>query len=154
MTEQYNDKYIINRIINHKFTLQDVAPKVFPRLQHGIGMYCPFHENSHTGTQHARIYYNDDSNIWYMHCYVCGRNYFASDYVNRILVKERMQYKSAKEYLLTRINENEFIQLYTIFAKKKQELEDSQYKRKCNWINNVYIETGNIVDYIESLYTA
>lgn len=152
--KSYNDKQIINRIINFKYTIQDVAPKVYPRLQHGLGMYCPFHENSHTGTQHARIYYNDDNDIWYMHCYVCGKNYFASDYVNLILVKSKQQYRSAKEFLLSKISQDEFIQLYKIFEKKKQELETNNYKKKCDWINNVYAETGNIIDYIETLYTS
>lgn len=151
---QYNDKYIINRIINYKYTLHDVAPKVFPKLQHGLGMYCPFHENSHRGTLHARIYFNEDNNIWYLHCYVCGKNYFSADYVNRILVKERGIYRSAKEFLLSKMSDTEFMQLYTIFENKKREIEDSAYKRKCEWINNVYNNTGNVVDYIEALYTA
>ena len=26
--------------------------------------------------------------------------------------------------------------------------------KKCEWIDNIYNETGNVIDYIEALYTA
>jgi hypothetical protein len=131
-----------------------VAPKIYPQLIEGKGMYCPFHESSHTGTQHARIYYNDETNLWYMHCYVEQKNYFASDYVNLILIKERQQYHSAKDYILAKIGKEEFIALYNMFKEQKKELVETQFQRKCNWIDSVYADTGNIVDYIEQLYTA
>jgi hypothetical protein len=152
--EQYNDKYILNKIINYKFTLQDVAPKDFPQLIEGKGMYCLWHENSHTGTQHARIYYDEEHNLWYMHCYVCHKNYFACDYVNTILVQEKQHYSSAKDFILSKIGKEEFIALYNMFKEQKKEAMQSQFKRKCAWIDNVYAETGNIIDYIETLYTA
>lgn len=152
--EQYNEKVILNRIINYKFTLQDVAPKVFPQLIENKGMYCPFHESSHTGTQHARIYYDDERNIWYMHCYVCNKNYYASDYVNRILVKEKQLYHSAKEFILSKINQEEFISLYNLFQERQKERVETSFQRKCDWIDSVFVETGNTLDYIERLYTA
>ena len=52
------------------------------------------------------------------------------------------------------IDKEDFIALYNMFKARKQVLMESMFKRKCEWIDNVYAEKGNIVDYIETLYTA
>ena len=152
--KQYNDKQIIRKIINYKFNFSTLNARKFPQLVHGTGLYCDWHPNSRTGTQHARLYYNEDKNIWYIHCYVCGRNYYASDYVEAIMCKEKQLYKSPKDFLLTKLSNEEFISLYNLFQEKKQAFEENAWKKKCEWIDNTYNETGNIIDYIEALYTA
>lgn len=154
MTDQYNNKTIINKIIDYKFTFEDLNPNTFPVLQDGLGMYCLWHENSHRGTKHARMYYNDDMDLWYIYCYVCGKAYYSHDYVNVIMVKERNLYKSGRDFLLEKIGKDEFIALYTLFEKQTQGVVESDFKKKCNYIDNTFAETGNVSDYIEKLYTA
>ena len=78
----------------------------------------------------------------------------ASDYVNLIMCRERQLYKSPKDFLLTKLSNEEFISLYNLFQEKKQAFEENAWKKKCEWIDNTYNETGNIIDYIEALYTA
>lgn len=152
--EQYNDKYILKKIIDRNFNFHDLAPKVFPQLRHGLGLFCPFHENSRTGTMQARIYYNEESDLFYLYCYAEGKSYFAYDYVALILCKEKQLYNNPKEFILSKMTKDEFIGLYNLYSKQKAERIESQFKRKCRWIDNVYSETGNTIDYIEQLYTA
>ena len=152
--EQYNDRYILKKIINRNFSFHDLAPKVFPQLRHGAGLFCPFHENSRTGTMQARLYYNEDEDMFYLYCYAEGKAFTAFDYVNLILCKNKQIYTNPKEFILSKIAMNEFIALYNLYKKQKAEEAESQFKRKCRWIDNVYADTGNIVDYIEKLYTA
>lgn len=152
--KQYSDKQIINKIINYKFNFSDLNPRLFPQLVHGTGLYCPFHETSRTGTLQARIYFNEDKNIWYIHCYAEGKNFMASDYVNLIMCKEKQLYKSPKDFLLSKLSDEEFVSLYSLFQQKKQAYEENAWKKKCEWIDNIYNETGNVIDYIEALYTA
>ena len=152
--EQYNDKYILYKIIDYKYTFHDLSPKLFPQLREGAPMYCPFHENSHTGTMQARIYFNEEKNLWYLHCYAEQKNFYAHDFVNLIMIRERQQFKSVKDFLQSRMGKEEFQSLYTLFKQKKQALMESQFKKKCAYIDNVYNEKGNTIDYIEALYTA
>ena len=53
-----------------------------------------------------------------------------------------------------KISQEEFISLYNLFNKQKQEQMESAWERKRRWIDNVYNETGNAIDYIETLYTS
>lgn len=151
---QYNDKNIINKIINSKFSFTDLNPRLFPSLREGEGLYCPFHQNSHTGTMQARIYYNEKRDIFYLHCYAEGKNYYPSDYVNLIMCKEKQLFSSPLSFLLTRMNKNDFIAQYNLLKAQQTTLIESQLKKKCEYIDNVFNSTQNIKDYIETLYTA
>lgn len=154
MAKNYNNPYIISKIINNNFTFTDLNPKLFPQLRHGAGLYCPFHASSHTGTQQARIYFNEEKNIFYLHCYVEGRNFYPSDYVWLIMCKEKQLFKSPKEFLLSKMSSDDFIAQYNLIESKQNVIMESQFKKKCEYIDNVYNSTGNIVSYIETLYTA
>ena len=50
--------------------------------------------------------------------------------------------------------QDEFVAMYNLFRKQKQDIIESQFKKKCTYIDNVFTETGNTIDYIEKLYTA
>lgn len=152
--EQYNDNYILKKIVDYKFNFHDLNSRQFPQLREGAPMYCPFHENSHTGTMQARIYFNEDNNLWYLHCYMEGKNFYAHDYVDLIMVKEKQLFSSIKDFLLSRISRDEFIALYNLYKEKKQAILETRFKKQCIYIDNVFHDTGNTIDYIEALYTA
>lgn len=152
--KQYTNKKVIKKIINSNYSFTDIAPRVFPQLRHGQGMYCMFHPNTHTGTQHARIYFSEEQNIFYLYCYVEGKSYTAYDYVERILCKEQQRFTNPIDFILSRMSKNEFITLYNLYYKDLEGLMMSQFKKKCEYIDNTYTETGNTIDYIEKLYTA
>ena len=50
------------------------------------------------------------------------------------------------------MDKNEFIRQYTLFKKQKQVISESQFKKKCEYIDNVFNQTGDIAQYIETLY--
>lgn len=150
----YNDRYIIDKIINSNFTYTDLDPKRFPQLRHGVGMYCPYHESSHTGTMQARMYYSEEHNIFYIHCYVEGRNFKASDYVRLIMCREKELFRSPIDFLLSRMSKEDFIAQYKLIESNRKDEVETMFKKKCKYIDNTYTTTGNIVDYIEALYTA
>lgn len=154
MLQQYNDRYIIDQIINKNFNYHDLDPKLFPRLQHGVGLHCPHHPNSGRGTMQARIYYNEEQDMFYLYCYAEGRVYKPSDFVRLILCNEREKYVSPKAFLLAHMSEEEFISQYNTIKRKKKVLMETQFKKKCEYIDNTYNSSENIVDYIETLYTA
>ena len=52
------------------------------------------------------------------------------------------------------MSEGEIIRQYEAFMKSQEVLTENNYQKKLEYINNVYEETENIVDYIEELYTA
>ena len=146
------DKYILKKIVDRNFTFTDLNPRQFPQLIHGEGMYCLWHECSHTGTKNARIYFNEEQEIFYVHCYAEGKNYTAYDYVAEIMCKQKQLYKSVLDFLLDKMDQTEFLTQYKLFEQKKQVLVESQFKKKCEYIDNVYNNTGDISSYIEALY--
>lgn len=150
--EKYNDKYILKQITDTNFTFTDLDPRMFPSLIHGEGMYCMFHQNSHTGTKQARVYFDEERNIFYIHCYAEGKNFTAFDYLWLIMCKQKQLYKHPRDFLLEKMDTTEFVRQYSLFKKKKQVLCESQFKKKCEYIDNVYNQTGDIAHYIEALY--
>ena len=154
MAEQYSNVFILYKIIDYKFTFVDLNPKRYPVLQHNLALYCDWHESSRTGTKHARMYYDEDTDLWHIHCYVEKTNYYAHDYVEQIMIKERKLFRNLKEFILSKMSKEEFISLYNLYKSKVKEELDTKYKNKCEWIDNVYADTGNTLDYIETLYTA
>lgn len=149
---KYNDKYIIDKIINTNFSFADLNPKLFKNMRHGEAYYCMFHQNSHTGTKQARLYYNDEWDIFYIHCFAEGKNYTPADYVRLIMCNEKGLYKSPLNFLHERMSEDDIKAQYTIFDKNRKERLETQFQKKSKYIDNVYNSTGNIVDYIEALY--
>ena len=152
MNENYKDKYILKKITDTNFTFTDLNPMLFPSLVHGDGMYCPFHVNSHTGTKQARVYFDEEWNMYYIHCYAEGKNFTAFDYLYLIMCKQKGLYSHPLDFLLLHMDKNEFIRQYTLFKKQKQVISESQFKKKCEYIDNVFNQTGDIAQYIETLY--
>lgn len=148
----YNDKYILRKIIETNFSFHDLNPKKFPKLVHGTGLYCPWHDSTHTGNLNARIYYNDERDIFYIHCYVEQRNFTSYDYVSEIMCKQKGLFTSPKEFLLSRMSKEDFLTQYKLFENNMKTMIESQFKKKCAYIDNTYNSTGNTIDYIEALY--
>lgn len=152
----FKDKYdwrIIKRIINKNFTFADLSKKFIGVDSSTGNIFCPFHENHDTPA--AKMYWDEDKEIWIIHCFgECHRNFTAYDYVDLILCKKYQKYQSPYHFLKTRMPEYQLNWQIERFKKEIAE-EDIEYAdEKRNYIDNTFIEAGNVTDFIERLYTA
>ena len=144
------DYSILKKIVNNNFTWSDVWKEGIEGVNANV--YCPFHEN--TRTPSARIYFNDKQDYYILYCYTERRAFTVFDYVNLVLVEKLQRYNNVEEFLIQQLGDTEFKTLYSEYKELKNENEESDISVKVEYIDNVYNETLNIVDYIEALYTA
>jgi len=147
----YEDS-IIRKIVERNFSWGDLNPKYDNMEMFKTNVFCMFHANHDTPA--AKFYLDEERDIWVLWCYSEKKRYTAYDYLKKIMCEERQLYNSPLEYLKTHMNEGEIIRQYTLFKEQSlQEVETNIGKKKI-YIDNVYNESENIVDYIEELYTA
>lgn len=151
--KQMYDPRAIKRVINENFTFADLSPR-FRGVDSSTGnIYCPFHEN--TDTPAAKMYWDDERGIWVLHCFgECHRSYTAYDYVNLILCLKYQKYLSPLHFLRLNMPEYKLGNQLELAQKHVNEEMITLIEEKKNYIDNLYVETGNIVDFIEELYTA
>lgn len=143
----------IRNVINDYFTFADLSPR-FKGVDSSTGnIFCPFHENHDTPA--AKMYWDDEREIWILHCFgECHRNYTAYDYVNLILCEKYQKYSSPLQFLFSNIPEAQLSITLDNYQKQLNLNISTSLEEKRNYIDNVFAETGNIVDFIERLYTA
>ena len=151
--KQIYDNRAIKRVINQNFTFADLS-KRFIGVDSSTGnIFCPFHEN--TDTPAAKMYWDDERGIWVLHCFgECHRNFTAYDYIDLILCKKYQKYNSPLHFLKLNMPEYKLGNQLEVAQKYINEETITLIEEKKNYIDNLYIETGNIVDFIEKLYTA
>lgn len=143
----------IKEVINRNFTFADLSPK-FKGVDSSTGnIFCPFHENHETPA--AKMYYNENRNIWVIHCFgECHRNFTAYDYVDLILCLKYQKYISPLEFLKQNMAEQELKRQLKNCEKFVAENESNSYTEKVDYINTVFAKYDNVADYIEELYTS
>ena len=151
--KQVYDPRAIKRVINENFTFADLSSR-FKGVDSSTGnIFCPFHEN--TDTPAAKMYWDDERGIWVLHCFgECHRSYTAYDYVNLILCLKYQKYLSPLHFLRLNMPEYKLGNQLELAQKHVNEEMITLIEEKKNYIDNLYVETGNIVDFIEELYTA
>lgn len=151
--KQIYDPRAIKRVINENFTFADLSSR-FKGVDSSTGnIFCPFHEN--TDTPAAKMYWDDERGIWVLHCFgECHRSYTAYDYVNLILCLKYQKYLSPLHFLRLNMPEYKLGNQLELAQKHVNEEMITLIEEKKNYIDNLYVETGNIVDFIEELYTA
>ena len=143
----------LRAVVNKNFTWKDLNPKRFSEYDVAkSNVFCPFHPNHDTPS--SKFYYNEDKEIYVLHCYSEHRSFEPADYVELIMCKEWEKYTDILDFLRHNMSEGEIIRQYEAFMKSQEVLTENNYQKKLEYINNVYEETENIVDYIEELYTA
>jgi hypothetical protein len=101
------------------------------------------------------MYWDDERGIWVLHCFgECHRSYTAYDYVNLILCLKYQKYLSPLHFLRLNMPEYKLGNQLELAQKHVNEEMITLIEEKKNYIDNLYVETGNIVDFIEELYTA
>ena len=144
---------VIKNIINRNFTFADLS-KRFQGVDDSSGnIFCPFHENHDTPA--AKMYWDENQGIWVIHCFgECHRSFTAYDYVKRILCEKYQRYLSPMHFLKVNMLESTLTFQLELSQKHVNEGTEGYFDEKRNYIDNVFAETGNIIDFIEKLYTA
>lgn len=147
------DWRVLREVINRNFTFADLS-KRFEGVDSSTGnIFCPFHDN--TETPAAKMYWDEEREIWILHCFgECHRNYTAYDYVNLILCNKYGRYSSPYEFLKLRMPQSQLGSQLEIQQKRVASMEATSMDKKRDYIDNLFAETDNIVDFIEQLYTA
>ena len=151
LSNYYSDR-IIAELINSTFTFSDLSPR-FKDVDETYGnIFCPFHENRHSPA--ARMYWDENRGIWILHCFgECHTNFTAYDYVDLILCLKYQKYASPLDFLQRNMDAKELQSQLNFYVKRGAELELSLFEEKVTYINNVFSEYDNVIDYIEELYT-
>ena len=147
------NRRILKEIINNNFTFSDLS-KRFENVDSSTGnIFCPFHENHSTPA--AKMYWDELNEIWILHCFgECHRNFTAYDYVERILCEKQWKYSSPLEFLKVNLPSTQLYSQIELYKQQDVNLTQIAIQDKIDYINNVYAEHENLVDYIEELYTA
>lgn len=150
--EKYN-REVIKQVINRNFTFADLSPR-FKGVDSSTGnIFCPFHDNHETPA--AKMYWNDEEEMWVLHCFgECHRSYTAFDYVERILCEKYQKYISPFHFLKLRMPEGQLGMQLELYKKYVDEWMATTIDEKRAYIDNLFVEKGNIIDFIEELYTA
>lgn len=143
---------VLRRVINHNFSFSDLS-KRFENVDSSTGnIFCPFHENYTTPA--AKMYWDDIQDMWVIWCFSEQRRFTAYDYVDLIMCKEREQYRSPLEFLKANMNSTDLYNQVNLYKSEVDDLTQIAMQAKIDYINNIYAEHENLVDYIEELYTA
>lgn len=147
-----HQRIAIREVINKNFTFSDLSPR-FKNVDSSTGnIFCPFHENHDTPA--AKMYWNEYKERWEIHCFgECHRNFTAYDYVDLILCLKYQKYASPLDFLQKNMDQRDLQNQLTFYVKRGAELEVSLFEEKVTYINNVFAEYDNVIDYIEELYT-
>ena len=147
------NRSILREVINNNFSFSDLSKK-FENVDSSTGnIFCPFHEN-HT-TPAAKMYWDEIRNIWILHCFgECHQNFTAFDYVERILCSKQQRYSNPLEFLKVNMPSSVLYNQIILYKQEVVNLTQEARQAKIDYINNVYAEHENLVDYIEELYTA
>lgn len=150
--EKY-DRRVIKEVINKNFTFADLS-KRFQGVDESTGnIFCPFHENSETPA--AKMYWDEEREIWVLYCFgECHRHFTTYDYVNLILCNKYQKYSSPYHFLKVNMPDNKLGMQLEFCKKNVDEYLETSLDEKKAYIDNTYMETGNIADFIEALYTA
>lgn len=144
---------VIKEVINRNYTFADLS-KRFEGVDSSTGnIFCPFHENHDTPA--AKMYWDENREIWVLHCFgECHRNFTAYDYVERIFCEKYQKYQSPLHFLRANMASGKLGTQLDFYQKNVAELIESYENEKKIYIDNLFIETGNTIDFIEALYTA
>ena len=143
---------VIKEVVNKNFTFADLS-KRFEGVDSSTGnIYCPFHENHDTPA--AKMYWDEDRQIWILHCFSEHRNFTAYDYVNQIFCQKYQKYQSPLHFLKESMPQGTLGVQLELYQKNIADLLESYENERKAYIDNLYMETGNMTDFIEALYTA
>lgn len=147
------ERWILKKILNKRFSFSDVDAKLSNIEASTSNIFCVFHEHNYE-TPSAKIYYDYDEDIYVWHCFREKRTYTTFDYVELILCKKTELYRDVEEFLVVNLGKEELETLYKEYKQLGKDSFDNKLDVKREYIDNVYNESLNTSDYIETLWTA
>ena len=148
--KKFNNRRVLRKVVESNFSFADVDSKFVGKDALSGNVYCPFHENYHTPA--ARFYWEDERDILILYCYKERRRYTSYDYVNLIMCESMQKYPSVEYFCRQKLGNSNFEEQYKVVSQNVHVLSQQQITAKINYIDEVYSNTGNTIDYIERLY--
>ena len=148
----FDNQFILKRIVNKNFTFGDFNK--YLENTYNANIYCPFHDHSYSGKGNAKLYYDEEQEIWVLMCFAkCGVK-TAYDYLVEITIGREQKYNPVEQFLVERLGMPELVAQYKAIQNNIDLTDETTYQEKKRYIENTYNEVEeDVVDYIERLYT-
>ena len=144
------DRRILRALVNNNFSFADLDRR-YEGVDSSTGnIFCPFHENNTSPS--AKMYFDEDKEIYTLWCFRETRSFTAFDYVERILCEEKRRYKNVLTFLEAKMSKTELLTQYNHLSKNIEVMDEKSIQKKIDYIDNIYNECDGTVDYIERLY--
>lgn len=146
-----DDARILREIAEQNFSWEDVNPNRFNlNVMLNSNIFCPFHENRNTAS--CKAYTDSEKDIVVLWCFTEQRRYTVYDYINLIIVRQWKKYSSVYDYLIRHLGEQKFNEFYSLVEQGIQLEEESLLEQTIEYIDNLYNEHDNVIDFINCLY--
>ena len=140
----------VRNVINKNFTFADLSPK-YVNVDSSTGnIFCPFHEN-HT-TPAAKMYWDENRQMWVIWCFTEKTHYTAFDYVNKILCQKYERYRSPLQFLEERMPKGLLHMQLEASEKEQEDQVEMETSAKVEYIQKIAEENESTEDFIEALY--
>ena len=91
----FDNQFILKRIVNKNFTFGDFNK--YLENTYNANIYCPFHDHSYSGKGNAKLYYDEEQEIWVLMCFAkCGVK-TAYEYLVEITIGREQKYNSVEQ---------------------------------------------------------
>lgn len=147
-----NNYKVLRRIVEQNFPLDEIVPEYDGLTQNTANVFCVFHSNH--GSPAGKLYWDDEKDILVLHCFAEHKTFTSFDYVVKVLCERKGAYKDPLDFLIQNMPENELREVLELADKNIDELEETAFEKKIEYINNTYNEYDDVEEFINHLYTA
>ena len=145
------DKYKLKFVINKLFKFGQLS-RSLANLDSSMGnIKCPFHpyeKGEANQGQSAKVRYDEEYNIYTIHCFTFAKTYTCMDYIALVMQQDPYTYLLENRDLL------EIVTVIEVLEKGYVNLDKKSTVKKISYVNNLFNGTdGDISEYIERLYT-
>ena len=150
MIENSNNPRILREIAEQTFDLTEICPQYSRSAVGTANSFCIWHPNHDTPS--GKLYFDEERGIVVFHCFAEHKTYTSYDYIDKILVQKKHKYLSVQDYLVKNLGESKFRELYTLAEEGIALEEESAIEQTIEYIDNLYNEKNNVIDFINCLY--
>lgn len=151
-TDIKNNYTVLRKIIEQNFPLNELVPEYDGLTQNTANVYCVFHPNH--GSPAGKLYWDDEKDILVLHCFAEHKTFTSFDYVVKILCERYGKYSDPLDFLERNMSEQELQEVIKLASMDSDDLEESAFERKIQYISNLYNEYDDVCEFIDKLYTA
>lgn len=147
----HNDaRRVQSEIVTRNFEWGDLVPQY-----RGVGptsgnVFCVMHPNYSSPA--AKIYEDEDRNIFVLHCFSEHRTFTTYDYVSQKIIGEFREYNNVWEFLVDNMDTAELIEEIQIVHSRLESDGETALESKIEYINNMYNEFDDVSEFINHLY--